>query len=379
MKKQKVVTFLISGGHLTPALAVIDEIRAKNPKNKIVFIGREFAQESEKLKTREQEEIVGRKIPFYAINAAKFHRTYFFRNFQEIIKFIPSFFQIYKIIRLEKPQVFLSFGGYLAFPIAIVCKLMRIPVVTHEQTRTVGLANQVIGQFADKILVSFEDSMRFFPKEKTIHTGNPIRPAVMKYTRLKPTWLTIPVTMPILYITGGSQGSHVINRTVSYSLEPLLKKFMIIHQCGGASNHHYKDELTEVSQKLPKELQQRYFIREWVSDEEVAWIFQHAEIVVSRSGANTVQEIVYSKVPAIFIPLPFAHNDEQTKNAQWLVDFGSAYIISQKDFIPETFIQTVKEAHRKIGTLKKRAQDLRKFHINHAATDIVETCIQLVK
>ena len=108
----------------------------------------------------------------------------------------------------------------------------------------------------------------------------------------------------------------MINRTVSFSVEQLLKKFIVVHQCGGTSTNHYLEELNDVREKLPKELQKRYFIRQWVSEEEVAWIFQHAELVVSRSGANTVQEIVYNKVPAIFIPLPFAHNDEQTKNAK---------------------------------------------------------------
>lgn len=372
-------TFLISGGHLTPALAVIDEIQSNNPKNKIVFIGREYAQEYEKLRTREAEEITKRKIPFYAVEAAKFHRTYLLRNIGEMTKFIPSVYSIIRIVRKEKPDVFLSFGGYLAFPIAIVCKLFGVPVVTHEQTRTVGLANQVISKFADRIAISYEDSTKYFPKGKTVQTGNPIRPALMKYTRIKPEWLTIVLQKPLVYITGGSQGSHVINQTVSQSLQKILRNFIVVHQCGGVSSHEYFTELMGVKEKLSPKLSGRYFPREWISDAEVAWLFQHAELVVSRSGANTVQEIVYNKVPAIFIPLPFAHNDEQTKNAQWLADRGSAYIIPQKDFLPETFIQTLSLAHRRIAILKKRAEELRKYHIETAAKNIVETCLSVVK
>lgn len=377
--KKATYTFLISGGHLTPALAVIDEIHAMNPRNRVVFIGREYAQERERQKSREREEMELRHIPFYPIRAAKFHRTYLFRNGMELSKFFPSLYQVFQIIQNTHPDVFLSFGGYLAFPVAMVCKLCGIPIVTHEQTRTVGLANQVIGKFANTIAVSYEDSMKYFPKEKTVHTGNPIRPALMKYTRAKPDWMNVTLNKPLLYITGGSQGSHVINQTVSRSLQKLLRTYIVVHQCGGSSGQQYAKTLSDIRSKLSDELKPFYIIREWISDEDVAWLFQHAELVVSRSGANTVQEIIYNKVPAIFIPLPFAHNDEQAKNAQWLEDHGSAMIIPQKDFLPETFAETVARAHRRIATMKARAEELRKFHMEDAAHHLVDVCISMVK
>jgi len=347
---------LITGGHLTPALAVIEELRQKHPSVEVIFIGRAFLQEREGMQSREREEMEKRSIPYFEIEAPKFHRTYFWRNLEELPRFFPSVKAVYTILKQHRPDVFLSFGGYLAMPVALLCKVLRIPIITHEQTKTAGLANQWIARLANTVAISYEDSKKFFPREKVVLTGNPVRPSFLKTIRQKPAWAkAFNSDLPMLFVTGGSQGSHVLNTTVAAVLPELLQKVCLVHQCGASMNARYLKELLGVRQELPPELQSRYHPAEWFAEEEVAWLFQNSALVLSRSGANTVQEILVSGVPAVFVPLPFAHNNEQLKNAQWLEEQGSALLLLQKDLLPDALLDTLKSALRRQVTLKKRA------------------------
>lgn len=368
---------LITGGHLTPALAVIEELRLYHKSVEILFIGRAFMQEKEGMKSREQEEMEKRGIPYFEIEAPKFHRTYFWRNLEELPRFFPSLKTVYQLLRKEKPDVLLSFGGYLAMPVALLCKLLRIPVVTHEQTKTAGLANQWIARLAHTVAVSYEDSRKFFPREKTVLTGNPVRPSFLKEIFQRPKWAkTIPSDISLLFVTGGSQGSHVLNTTMAAILPDIVKKMAVVHQCGSSAGSVYLKELEAVKSGLPEAHRSRYYPAEWFSEVDVAWLFQNATLVLSRSGANTVQEIMISKVPAIFVPLPFAHNNEQLKNAQWLVEQGSALLLLQKDLLPEQLMETIQSGLRRYATLKKRAEKVAQHSVSaHAAKHLVQLCI----
>ncbi len=362
----------LSGGHVTPALAVIHAFRRLSPRTQLVFIGREYAQEQEGMKSRERVEMKKLRIPFYAISAAKFHRTHFLRNFGELLRLLPSFKYVYDIFKKEQPDVFISFGGYLAVPVALVAKMMSIPVITHEQTRTCGLANQLIAQVADKVAISYELSRKYFPKEKIVFTGNPVRPAFMESFRKKPTWLAdVPINKPLVYITGGSQGSYVLNQTVKKILDAITRSAIVVHQCGSSANSEYVHELQKTRALLSQPQQRRYIVREWVAEEDVAWIFQHADAVVARSGANTVHEIMISKVPAIFIPLPFAHMNEQYKNAQILEAKGTAIIIQQQDLNSKSLLSALNTCLKKGDMMRKKAEGLSKEFVTDAADRIV--------
>ena len=362
----------MSGGHLTPALAVIHAFRAQSPKTRIVFVGREFTQEREQMMSRERDEMQKLRIPFYSITAAKFHRTYFLRNFGELLRFVPSLKQTYDIFSLEKPDLLILFGGYLAVPLAIVARILHIPVITHEQTRTYGMANKAISYLAEKVAVSSEESKKFFPRKKVVVTGNPVRPAFMEQFRKKPEWLsTTPINKQLIYVTGGSQGSHVLNQTIKTLIPELTKQMIVVHQCGASAGGAYARELETVRGQLPTQQQRRYVIREWVSEQDVAWLFQHVDLVIARSGANTVHEILVSKVPAIFIPLPFSHANEQYKNAQMLSNSGAAVIIQQQDLIPKTLIDSIKKCLKRGDGMRKRAEELNHDSSVNAAEQIV--------
>jgi UDP-N-acetylglucosamine--N-acetylmuramyl-(pentapeptide) pyrophosphoryl-undecaprenol N-acetylglucosamine transferase len=362
----------MTGGHLTPALAVIYAFRSSSPKTKFIFIGREFSQEKEGMRSRESDEMKKLRIPFFSIKAAKFHRTYFWRNAEELIRLVPSFKQTYDILTSQRPDVFISFGGYLAVPVAIVCRFLKIPILTHEQTRTCGLANQLIGKIADIVAISYEQSRKYFAGRNIVFTGNPVRPSFLQIFRVKPAWLDVPLNKPLIYATGGSQGSHVLNLTLKQILAELTEDNIVVHQCGASDGGAYLHELEEVRATLPKVQQRRYIIREWVGEQDVAWIFQHADLVVARSGANTVHEVMISAVPAIFVPLPFAHRNEQLKNAQLLEEKGAAVILQQQDLIPKTLLETVRSCLKRREKMREQSEKLRKEVVHDAAERIAE-------
>lgn len=350
----------MTGGHLTPALAVIDYIRKKHDEVHLFFIGREHSQEYPRVISHEQREVEARGVPFFAIQAAKFYRERFWLNVVEFFKLPASFLEVAWIFYKRRPDVVLSFGGYVAFPACVMGKLFGAKVVTHEQTRAAGLANQVISFLADVVAISNEASLKFFPKEKTVVTGNPVRESLLKEYKTPPDWFpTSMASQSFLYITGGSQGSQIINHTVALLLPKLLKNFVIVHQCGTSPDGVYLSELNKVRDSLPTHLRSRYFVREWIEAREVSYLMRNAKFVVSRAGANTVLELSLSGTPAIFIPLSFAYKNEQERNAREMANAGSAVIILQKDLVPETLYQAILRVNRRFERMKAAALSLK--------------------
>jgi UDP-N-acetylglucosamine--N-acetylmuramyl-(pentapeptide) pyrophosphoryl-undecaprenol N-acetylglucosamine transferase len=344
---------LISGGHLTPALAFIDYLKKDHPTTEVVFAGRLWAQESTKQRSNEEQEITKRNIKFIPFKAAKLATYNPIELIGQIFYFIPSLVSAMVIIIKHKPNVYLSFGGYLAVPLAIASWLLRIPIITHEQTRSAGLANSLISRLAHTVALAHRSSQKWFPKNKTKITGNLIRPLLIDGSANQPTWFTNKENLPILYITGGSQGSEVINTSASHILRQLTKEWVVIHQCGAAStSRNYERELMQVARNLNKRSQSRYFVRPWIEDHELTWLYKQVRAIVSRAGANTVEEINYFRIPSILIPLPFSHQDEQLANAKALSDKGLAILLLQKDLSPDTLLNAVNELqlkHRRIS------------------------------
>ncbi|PWU23968.1 hypothetical protein C5B42_01250 [Candidatus Cerribacteria bacterium 'Amazon FNV 2010 28 9'] len=351
----------ITGGHLTPSLAVIDDLLKNHSKEvKLFFIGREFAQTSPPQPSHEAREMNERSIPFFPIQAAKFHRQHFWRNFIEILKLPNSCWQVYTVFKRARPDVILSFGGYVAFPVCIVGKLFKARIITHEQTKVAGLANQAIAYLADTIAVANEESLPFFPKEKTVVTGNPIRESLLREYKTPPSWFPKELmSKPFIYVTGGSQGSQVINQTIATLLPKLVRSFVVIHQCGASQGNVYLHELEQQRLLLPEELQHLYIVREWIEAKDVSFLIRNAKFVISRAGANTVQEITLAGTPAIFIPLSFAYNNEQQKNCDPLVQQGAAMCILQKDLVPDVLYEATQSVMRNYEKMKKNADHMK--------------------
>lgn len=334
---------LVSGGHLTPALAFIDYVKQNQPDVDFVFVGREYSQDAVKQKSQEKLELQQRNIPFISFQAVRFSLLLSWRAPYASILFLKSFFHAISIFGKQRPDCFLSFGGYLALPLALAAWLWKIPIITHEQTHTLGIANRLIGNLASTLAVAHPNTTglgRISPN-KIVITGNPIRTQLFDTIEKTPDWLAqIDPTKPILYITGGNQGSEIINSVISQALSRLTKKWQIIHQCGNPTQKvNYKEDLEKKRQQLPQSRQAAYIVKEWISQTDLAWIFQHVSAIISRSGANTIEEIIAFELPAILIPLPFSYQQEQLVNAQFLVKKGGALMVQQKDLNADSIIE----------------------------------------
>ncbi|MFH2118587.1 MAG: UDP-N-acetylglucosamine--N-acetylmuramyl-(pentapeptide) pyrophosphoryl-undecaprenol N-acetylglucosamine transferase [Candidatus Paceibacterota bacterium] len=333
---------VITGGHLTPALSLIDFIQNQHPQDKLIFVGRQFSQDILQQEAVEHYEITKRKVSFISFNAVRFGATFFRHFFKNTQLFLKSLGQAKLILKKHNPQVLVSFGGYLAVPFVLAAWLLHIPIVTHEQTLSAGWANRLIGKFAKKIAISFPQTAKFFPARKTVLTGNPLRAGVFKTRYARPAWLPTKISKPIILVMGGNQGSRAINEAIGNFLGELLTDWTIIHQCGRPTKkHNYLEILERQKKRLPKNLQQNYFIKEWLDEEELFWIYRHAFCAISRSGANATQELAIARVPSVLIPLPMAHGGEQHKNARWLVEAGGAILLEQSSLDASNLFKTL--------------------------------------
>ena len=351
---------IITGGHLTPALSLIDY--AGKMGDEIIFIGRRHRDVHHQVESREKAEIESRRCTFISLDTIKIERH---RPWMILITFprlCIAFAKALKIIREHKPDVVVSFGGYVAVPVALAAFFHRVPIITHEQTQAMGLANQIIAHLAYRIAVSWEDTAGYVPAAKKVLTGNPLR-AEIRIDNPRPDFVSSE--KPIIYITGGNQGSAVINRVIFDLIPALVHDFYCIHQTGNQPDF---DTGNQVRQTLPPLDQAHYTLRTWYSAAEVGWILSHAHIVIGRSGANTVAEIMAKAVPSIFIPLPVAAYDEQTKNAQLVVDAQAGLLVRQEHLTAESLTSAIKQSQKDYAKLKAHSLTLAK--LTHLAPEI---------
>lgn len=321
---------LITGGHLTPALAVIDKI-IESPKKETIsltFVGRKYALDSEQTLSLEYKEITKRNISFISLHAGRITRLMTFRSFINVLKIPVGFIHAFLVLRQQTPDVILSFGGYLAIPVAIVGWVMRVPVFTHEQTICPGLANRIISFFSKKIFYSFPESTHFFSPNKSILSGNPIRSTVFKIID-KP--IDVNKTRPVIYVTGGSLGSHGINEHIRAILPELLHDFVVIHQTGDIKEYDDYERLLRYRRTFSEEVKQRYFPVKHFFDNEIGYVYSVSDIVVARAGANTFFELIHLKIPTIFIPLPWSAQKEQQKHAEFFKNNKIGEVFEQKE------------------------------------------------
>lgn len=335
------MNILISGGHLSPALAFIDHLKSKNSKMKIIFVGRKYSQLVNKKLALEKTELTKRDIAFINFFAPKIDDPYSIKILFIIPELVEAFFNALSIINQTKPKLFLSFGGYLATPLALACFIKKIPIITHEQTTAAGFSNQFIALMAKKIAISSIDSKKYFPAHKIIVTGNPIRPELLRQNFPRPQWIKSNFSLPILLIIGGSQGSSSINAIIKKILPILTKKWLVIHVCDKASK------------------QKNYYPRKWLSIQELGWAYQQAHLAISRAGANTIQELMINQLPTIFIPLPQTHRDEQIKNAYKAVVLGAGMVLEQSDLTPQNLITCLINLEKEHDQMKKKLATLK--------------------
>lgn len=324
---------IVTGGHHNSALIIAQLLRDKGYD--IVWAGHRHTMISDPHDSLEYQEVTSKNFPFINVTAGKFHSK---AHLIHWLRLPWGFFQALGIMLKVRPQVVLAFGGYIAVPIAVAAKICGIPVIAFEQTTAVGRANQLISKFSRHNFLAWESSLQYFPPQKSQVVGLPLRTNIWQsppkpwFSRSKPT----------LLITGGKQGSHVINQVIFQLLPQLLVDFNVIHQTGASLKTHDAIAAQEHKQKLPTSLQPWYLPQEHFLGETMLSALQESTVVVSRAGAHIVYELLALQKPAILIPLPFSYLQEQAKNAQKMADNGLAMVIPQEQLNPPVLYQAVK-------------------------------------
>ncbi len=368
---------VIAGTHFTPAQATIEEL-TKNPDHKVVYLGRGTTLEGDSTPSVESIVLPKIGIKFIPIIAGRLQRSFTMYTIPSLFKIPVGFLQAFYFLIKEKPDVVVSYGGYIGLPVVIAAWLLSVPIIVHQQTLVAGLATQISSIFASKIAVSFKQSLNKSPK--WVLTGNPIRKKLLEPDSKISTDIKNFIhqangaKLPIILITGGNQGSHFINQLFLKVLNDLLKVTFVIHQTGDSLFKDF-DQLCEIRQTL--KYQERYLLKKWINASDWCEILKEASLAITRGGVNTLSELAYFGTPLLIIPIPYLYQDEQNKNAKFFAELGLARVLPQSEVTAKKMLETIYEMLDNLDDYKKNALKAREFIIVDAAKRLAQEVILL--
>lgn len=355
-----------TGGHTSVGLAVAELLRSRGAE--LCWIGSREGVEARR--------VPARGIPYHAVPTGKLRRYWDRRNLTDLLFRVPAgVFQSWRLLRRVRPHLLFATGGFVALPPVLAAWLLRLPVIVHEQVAVSGLANRLAARFARRVAISFPSSAKEFPRGKSVLTGNPLRPELSGSSRdAALPRLGLDAALPVVYVTGGVQGSHRINRTVGEILDPLLAFTQLIHQCGDHPSTGDRAWLLERVSRLDPGKRARYRLLPYVG-EELREVYAAAWLVVGRAGAGTVNECCQLGLPGLFIPLRGASGDEQTANAQAVAAAGGAILLPEPSLNPQRLLEAIRSLltdPRELRAMGDRAQSL-------AVPDAAERIADLIR
>jgi len=319
---------VITGSHPTPAQALMEQL----PKDLPAQAGWTVFQLS-------------------SATGPKFKRYDWFGSLVGGVRLPGLVWQVKRKLQLIKAELVISFGGFSSVPVVLAAKLLHLPIIIHEQTFGAGLASRLTARVADRIAVSWKSSLKYFPRNKIVLTGNPVRQTILKVRR-RPE--------KVLYFSGGSQGAQIINQTLEPLLPELTKKFMVYHQYG----------------RLPRPAgRKNYVTKSYFSVDELAQIYSRCRLAIGRAGINTVTELAYLKIPAVLVPLPHTQKNEQAINAHYLKKLGLAVVLPQDQLTPASLLGAINQVDRLPQT--RRGLGFPRSRVMNAASNLFRLCSSL--
>ena len=314
-----------SGGHVIPALTVIRKIGREHPW-RVIYIGA-YAGIERKL-------AFDQNLPYHSIATGKLRRYWSWQNFADVFKIVKGLVQSFILLwpYSRKDCLIFSFGGFVSVPVVLAAWLQGKTIYLHEQTTRAGLANKISSHFAHKIFLSFEDSLTYFPAHKSVYTGYPVREECFSQTpnRVSIEGKTFDFReKDLLFVTGGANGSLLLNTMVKNNLSVLKQKFQIIHQVG----KNFVEEYCKLNDGL-------YTAVDFIGEGMIG-LFKGAKVVVSRSGAGTVAELLACRKPSLFVPLKISQKNEQFHNACEAQKKLGSLILEEDDLNDENFLNAI--------------------------------------
>lgn len=354
-----------TGGHIFPAIAIANALRAMEPAIDILFVGAEGKMEMEKVPA------AGYTIEGLPVTG--FQRSFKLSNLTFPFKVIKSLWKANAIINKFKPQVAVGVGGYASGPLLFMATRKGIPGLIQEQNSFPGITNKLLAGKVKKICVAYDRMERFFPISKVILTGNPVRESVVLIEGKKlesAALFRLDENKPTLLVIGGSQGARSINLAVKASLDQIAAKgVQLIWQCGP----RFYDEAVKATAPF-KERGIKVF--DFITRMDLAYAM--CDVIVSRAGASTVSELCIVGKPAILVPLPTAAEDHQTHNCKALVEKNAAILIKDGDAMNQLVASALKLISDS-GRKTELSTNISKLAIRDSAKIIAQHVLSLVK
>lgn len=307
-----------TGGHIFPAISIANALRKIDPGTEILFVGAEGRMEMEKIPA------AGYKI--IGLPVAGLYRSLTLKNISVLIKLLRSLNKAKKVIKQFGPDVVVGVGGYASGPVLRQAERMGIPTVIQEQNCYAGLTNKLLGKKASAICVAYDGMEKYFPREKIIKTGNPVRQNFDNLKNLRGEALSffkLKKEFPVILVLGGSLGAGSINKCLSENINKLIDSDC---QWLWQTGKHYFENIKAL---IPNSLRSNISLHEFINRMDYA--YAAADIIISRAGAGTISELYLVGKPVILIPSPNVAEDHQTKNAEALSSRKAAMLITDND------------------------------------------------
>jgi UDP-N-acetylglucosamine--N-acetylmuramyl-(pentapeptide) pyrophosphoryl-undecaprenol N-acetylglucosamine transferase len=353
-----------TGGHIFPAVSIANAIKAENPNAEILFVGAEGRMEMQRVPAAGYE-IKGLPI-------CGFDRKNLLKNILDLFKIWKSQRMAAKIIKEFKPMAVVGVGGYASGPTLNKAAAMGIPCLIQEQNSYAGVTNKLLAKKAQKICVAYEGMERFFPADKIMLTGNPVRQSLLETTISKEEALKsfgLDTTKKTVLLVGGSLGARTINESVLCHLDEIKESgLQFIWQTG----KYYSAQIAQRLKVLGKP--DNIVVTDFVSDMGAA--YKAADLVISRAGASSISEFCLIGKPVILVPSPNVAEDHQTKNAMALVKREAALYVSDAD-APEKLINLAIETVSDEAKLESLRENVLKMALPNSAEIIAKEVIKL--
>lgn len=353
-----------TGGHIFPAIAIADALKRRYPQAEILFIGAKDRMEMDRVPKA--------GYPIEGLWISGFKRELSIDNLSFPFKLISSMCKARKILKRFRPDVVIGVGGFASGPTMKTAASMRIPIVIQEQNSFPGVTNKIVAKKAEKICVAYDNMDKWFPEDRIVLTGNPLRNNIKPLDGKRSEGVEFFGLNPdkkVILLVGGSQGALGINKGISAKLDAFVgNDCQMIWQTG---KHYYDRAVKEVEEKG---LQDRIKCTVFIDRMDLA--YAAADVVISRAGAMSISELSLLNKAVVFVPLPTAAEDHQTKNAQRLVDADAAMIVKNNE-TEEKLLHVVFELLDDEDRQSKMRENILKFAKPDAAEDIVDQ-IELV-
>ena len=366
-----------TGGHIFPAVSIANAIKELCPDAEILFVGAEGRMEMQRVPD------AGYKI--IGLPVAGFDRKHLWKNFAVLVKLARSQWKARNIIKQFRPQVAVGVGGYASGPTLKTAGMMGVPTLIQEQNSYAGVTNKLLAKKACKICVAYEGMEKFFPAEKIIMTGNPVRQNLLGHSISREEavrYLDLDPAKKTILILGGSLGARTINQTLTAGLDIIRKNpdIQFIWQTGKIYIEQVRDAITTTTGEAVHHPHISALPNLYVTDfiKDMANAYAAADLVISRAGAGSISEFCLLHKPVILVPSPNVAEDHQTKNALALVDKDAAIYVKDaeaKEKLLSVALETVKDNEK----LKALSNNIAKLALPDSATVIAKEVLKLIK